>query len=100
MKVTDYQECNCGAITVWFDNGASNSMRKSTFEKLNIDVSESYRLPNSYCCNHCVNHYGIDVCECGSGEPVGKCKCGSNNVHSILGVEFDSFGEILKRFAR
>jgi hypothetical protein len=26
-----------------------------------------------FCCNHCVNHYGIDICGCGSGQPVGKC---------------------------
>lgn len=27
-----------------------------------------------WACDHCVNHYGIDVCGCGSGQPVGKCK--------------------------
>jgi len=24
-------------------------------------------------CNYCVNHWGIDLCGCGSGEKVGEC---------------------------
>lgn len=23
--------------------------------------------------DHCVNHYGLDLCGCGSGNPFGKC---------------------------
>jgi hypothetical protein len=27
-----------------------------------------------YNCNHCVNHWGLDLCKCGSGDPVGSCE--------------------------
>lgn len=96
--ITAISECNCGAITVYFDNGASNSMFRNTFEQLELDVTGAEKLPLTYYCNHCVNHWGIDLCECGSGEPVGQCECGSNKPHDILGVEFDSMGAILKAF--
>lgn len=52
----------------------------------------------SYCCDHCVNHWGIGLCGCGSGQKVGKCECGSQKAHDILGVKYDSFGVILKNF--
>lgn len=29
---------------------------------------------------------------------VGKCECGSQKAHDILGVKYDSFGAILKNF--
>lgn len=96
--ITAISECNCGAITVYHDNGASNSMFRKTFEQLSLDITGVEKLPLAYCCNHCVNHWGIDLCECGSGEPVGECECGSNKPHDILGVEFDSMGAILKAF--
>ena len=75
-------------------------MCQDTFEQLNLDIQNAERLPDSYCCDHCVNHWGIDVCECGSGEPVGKCECGSLNAHDTLGVKFDSIGAIIKAFSR
>lgn len=56
------------------------------------------RLHQSYCCDHCVNHWGIGLCGCGSGQKVGKCECGSQKAHDILGVKYDSFGAILKNF--
>lgn len=31
------------------------------------------RYPQSFCCDHCVNHFGLDLCGCGSGNPFGKC---------------------------
>jgi len=99
MKITHISNCQCGAVTIVFDNGASNSMYQETFEQLNLDVREADRMPDSYCCDHCVNYWGIDLCECGSGEPVGECECGSQNAHDTLGVKFDSFGAILKAFS-
>lgn len=79
-----------------FDNGASNSMFWETFEKLDLDTGDATWLHQSYCCNHCVNHWGIDLCECGSGARVGEC--GSQKAHDTLGVKYDSFGAILKNF--
>lgn len=98
MLITEYQKCSCGAITVWFDNGASNSMYQETFQQLGLNISHAEELPASYCCDHCVNRWGIDLCECGSGEPVGKCACGSKSAHDTLGVQFDSFAAIVRTF--
>lgn len=98
MKIAHIQKCQCGAVTVFFENGASNSMFQETFNKLNMDVGDAESLPNSYCCDHCVNHWGIDLCECGSGERVGECECGSVISHYSLGVKFDSIGAIIKGF--
>lgn len=98
LKIKFMQKCKCGAVTIRFNNGASNSMRQDIFEQLNLDTRDAERLPDSYCCDHCVNHWGIDVCECGSGEPIGECECGSQNAHDTLGVKFDSIGAIIKAF--
>lgn len=99
-NIESYFKCACGAITINFDNGASNSMYPKTAKKMGIDLRKykSIRL-NTVCnCNHCVNHWGIDLCECGSGEEVGKCSCGSNKAHDEFGIEFDSFGAMLRAF--
>lgn len=36
MKAEYIQECICGAVTVTFTNGATNSMSRQTFDKLDI----------------------------------------------------------------
>lgn len=86
------RRCKYGAITIKFSNGASNSMFWETFEGLDLDTSGVVWLPESYCCDHCINHWGIDLCECGSGQRAGECECGSQNAHDTFGVKFDSFG--------
>lgn len=73
MKIEYIQKCKCGAVTIRFDNGASNSMFWETFEKLDLDTGDATWLHQSYCCDHCVNHWGIDLCECESGARVGEC---------------------------
>lgn len=87
-----------GDYTGLSDNGASNSMFWETFEKLDLDAGDATWLHQSCCCDHCVNHWGIGLCGCGSGQKVGKCECGSQKAHDILGVKYDSFGAILKNF--
>ena len=96
MKIEYIQKCKCRAVTINFDNGASNSMFWETFEKLDLDTGDATWLHQSYCCDHCANHWGIDLCECGSGARVGEC--GSQKAHDTLGVKYDSFGVILKNF--
>jgi hypothetical protein len=65
------KQCQCGAVTVTGE-GFNNSMYYSTFRKEFPGVRLSRK--NKFCnCNHCVNHWGIDLCGCGSGEKVGKC---------------------------
>lgn len=55
--------CKCGAITLVFDNGATNSMRADTYKKLpaKYHVCDNEPTDKAYCCNHCVNHWGIDI---------------------------------------
>lgn len=98
MKIISYSKCECGAITINFDNGASNSMYKKTAKAIGIDLRKYKRLTTTYCCDHCVNHWGIDLCECGSGEEVGKCSCGSKNAHDNFGIKFNSFAALCKAF--
>lgn len=96
--VTHYQKCQCGAITLCFDNGADTSMYQETFNKMNIDLSDAVEVPESQCCNHCVNHWGIDLCECGSGERVGECDCGSHRAMQQYGERLDTFSMIMSNF--
>ena len=68
----DITKCSCGAITVEI-NGQNYSMSSETFDKTFPDLcSGDYEVTWSSC-NHCVNHWGIDLCGCGSGEPFGEC---------------------------
>jgi hypothetical protein len=66
-----------------------------TFEKLDLDAGDATWLHQS-CCDHCVNHLGIDLCDCGSEPKVGEC--GSQKAHDTLGIKYDSFEAILKNF--
>ena len=85
IQVQYIQECQCGAMTVSFENGASNSMSREVFDRIGF---KGEYLPQKFCnCNHCVNHWGIDLCQCGSGLPVGKRDCGSNEASEELGVK-------------
>lgn len=84
MKVDYIQECSCGAITVILPNGISNSMARETFDSIGF---EGEWAESKFChCNHCVNGWGIDLCECGLGEPVGECNCGRTTPSEKLGV--------------
>jgi hypothetical protein len=97
-QIESYSKCDCGAITLYFTNGANNSMSNKTRKQLGIDLRNIRKAHTSYCCNHCVNHWGIDLCECGSGEEVGKCECGSDKAVETFGEKYDSFSKILKNF--
>ena len=97
-EIESYSKCSCGAVTIYFINGAYNSMSSRTQRMLGIDLRKIKRLPASYACDHCINHWGIDLCECGSGKEVGKCDCGSNKSVETFGKKYDSFAKILKNF--
>ena len=91
MKAT---KCQCGAITV-SDDGFDNSMSEAIF---NAEYPDLVLEEMVFCnCNHCVNHWGIDLCECGSGEPVGQCEegftpCLAGTAAQIRGERKKSFG--------
>lgn len=74
-----YSKCSCGAITVYLDNDDTGyscleKNRKKFFPSL--DLRRAEKLPDTFSCNHCVNHWGLDLCACGSGEPYESCDCG------------------------
>lgn len=94
LKAEYIQECRCGAVTVFFPGGVSNSMTRATFEALHIEGE--WAPTKAYNCNHCVNHRGIDLCECGSGEPVGKCSCGMTTPSEKLGIKRPSLGFLFR----
>src|SRR5438876_1150498 len=70
-QITDVRKCQCKAITVSFDNGATNSMPRKlfTFHFKGTKINGTFVH-----CDYCVNKYGIDLCGCGSGKKFGKCK--------------------------
>lgn len=78
MTMTEFSKCDCGAVTLYDDKGnnysCSAANRKLFMPKL--DLRKLKRLHHSYICNHCVNHFGIDTCACGSGENFWECENG------------------------
>ena len=97
-EIESYSKCSCGAVTIHFTNGAYNSMSSKTQRMLGINLRKIKRLPESCACDHCVNHWGIDLCECGSGKAVGRCDCGSSKSVETFGKKYDSFSKILQNF--
>ena len=91
--------CSCGAVTVEFADGTTNSMFRSTFRRLFPGV----RTARGRCygnCDHCVNHWGIDLCACGSGAAVGKCDnsfrcCREKRAYQTLGIPSPSIVQVM-----
>lgn len=79
------------------ENGGSIKLKFKEFKEFK-DAGDATWLHQSCCCDHCVNHWGIDLCDCGSEHKVGECECGSQKAHDTLGIKYDSFGAILKNF--
>lgn len=74
MKIYSYQKCTCGAITLHTDEGEYSCKMKNLRKFFpGIDLRRLPRYNVMFCCNHCINHYGLDLCGCGSGEEFGKC---------------------------
>lgn len=75
----EYSRCACGAITVVTDTGEHYSVASHRRKQFlpGLDLRKLRRHPVVTCnCNHCVNHYGLDLCGCGSGERFGHCNNG------------------------
>ena len=74
MTIENYFKCQCGAVTLTVD-GASYSVKRSRLKQFfpDADLRKIRRYPTVFCCDHCVNHYGLDLCGCGSGERFGHC---------------------------
>lgn len=95
MENADFREygmCQCGAITLFAHDGRSYSCIKKNLRRFlpNIDLRRIKRISHkTYNCGHCVNHYGLDICACGSGEPYEKCDCG----YEVCGKPMQKLGE-------
>ena len=76
--LTDYSRCSCGAITVFTTSGNSYSCDETRRNEFlpNLDLRRLHKLQDSYCCDHCVNRWGLDLCACGSGERYDECPNG------------------------
>lgn len=77
MSEISYFKCSCGAVTVEVD-GSTYSVKRSRLKEFfpDLDLRKCRKYSDVFCCDHCVNHYGLDLCGCGSGEPFGKCESG------------------------
>ena len=75
MEILSYTKCSCGAITIETDCG-EYSCKMENLKKFfpGIDLRKIHKYQDTFCCNHCVNHYGLDLCGCGSGEDFGECE--------------------------
>lgn len=65
------KRCSCGAITVHADKENWSMTIEDFIIKFPDLKLEKEEYGN---CNYCVNHWGIDLCGCGSGEKVGECE--------------------------
>jgi hypothetical protein len=84
-----YSKCICGAITIQTPLGTYSCELKD-FHKYfpNVDLRKCKTVrakQESYCCDYCVNGYGLDLCSCGSKEKVGGCECGSTKPMQVYG---------------
>ena len=90
--IKEYGMCECGAITLFVHNGRSYSCLRKNLKRFlpNIDLRHIKRLSHKTCnCDHCVNHYGLDLCACGSGEPYETCE----NGYAECGKPMQKLGE-------
>ena len=93
MRYIGYSRCSCGAITIATDEGeysCSEKNRRKFFPGLHLRKLRHYQ--DTFSCSHCVNHYGLDLSGCGSGEPFGKCDAG----HDACAVPMQVLGQYQK----
>ncbi len=83
-EITGYCICSCGAVTLFHRNGSNYCCDLKNRDRFlpGLDLRKLRKLTDCFCCDHCVNHYGLDICACGSGEPFWECdngfeECGS-----------------------
>ena len=100
-QIVSYSVCKCGAITLYFADGTTNSCKRKNLKNFGVSLkSIKKKEEQTWCCNHCANHYGIDICSCGSGMETEKCDCGCGISMETYGETYDGFSQILKNFAR
>lgn len=68
-SIENVSKCQCGAYSVTIDD-ENYSMTEETFVNKFGHIKAEHEYYN---CNHCVNHWGVDLCACGSGEKPEEC---------------------------
>jgi len=74
--ISYYTKCECGAVTVNIGKetySVKQSHLKEFFPDVDLRHLKAVKGDETFCCNHCVNKWGLDLCACGSGEAVDKC---------------------------
>ena len=67
--------CSCGAATVEHD-GQCFSMQVEDLERYFPGLMDSPPECEVGSCDYCVNHWGVDLCGCGSGKKFSECDDG------------------------
>lgn len=84
-----YSKCICGAITMQTSVGTYSCEQKDFHKHFpNVDLRKCRKVVGNetYCCDYCVNGYGLDLCSCGSREKFTDCDCGSKKPMQIYGL--------------
>lgn len=98
MILTQATECQCGAFSLEADlDDGSHQTYSMSAETLNAKFSKEAIQPilsdQVYSsCNHCVNHWGVDICACGSGEAPDEC----GNDLEVCGNPMQTLGDVHK----
>ena len=98
LKPDFVYQCECGAITLTFGEKeyyVSKENLQTFFPNLDLDGIPTQK---TYACNHCVNHWGLDLCGCGSGFGGGR-GCGGFAI-VILGGPVVAFSAVCRREIR
>ena len=66
--------CQCGAHTITIGNEVVHMSLETFIDKFGEHMVQERDLLTN--CNHCVNHWGMDLCACGSGEKPEECQEG------------------------
>lgn len=78
MEYKSYFRCKCGAISLMTYDGRTFSCHEKNMDRFfhGVDLSVLEELPTTFSCDWCVNHYGLDLCACGSGVDYEDCDNG------------------------
>lgn len=72
-NISNLTTCECGAVS--FDYcGKNYSVSKENLALFFPNFPPLDGAPHTVNCNHCVNHWGVDLCGCGSGAYLGECE--------------------------
>lgn len=91
MRIYNVDLCECGAITIAGVNDNGEDFSSSVLCE-NVDMLPDLIVVSPGCihavpvCNHCANHWGLDLCACGSGLSPDRCDCGDNRPYDKYGL--------------